>query len=293
MQVALASVLRDGQPRTIETRGIGPAGTLTWVESHLGPVRVGADKAAGEIVGALVVQRDVTQKKQAEAQLASGDRFASAGLLAAGIAHQINNPLSSVTTNLELALREVGRLPASAVSSELLDELRDAQKAAEQVRRIVRDLKLFSHADQAADEAATLARLGATPVVLGVLEPTRRARVLLVDDEPLIAQLVRRALTKEHDVLCTSGADEAFRLILAGEHFDVILCDLSMPETTGMDFHQELARSYPEQAERMVFFTGGAFTTRTKEFLRQVQNHRLEKPIDGHQLRALVNGLVR
>lgn len=46
--------------------------------------------------------------------------------------------------------------------------------------------------------------------------------------------------------------------------FDVILCDLMMPDTTGMDLHHELVRIAPDQVDRMVFMTGGAFTAKAR-----------------------------
>jgi CheY-like chemotaxis protein len=135
--------------------------------------------------------------------------------------------------------------------------------------------------------------LDVTPAPSGARLNGRRGRVLVVDDEPMITQVVRRTLTKDHDVFTLDNAEDAYARIAAGERFDVILCDLLMPQMSGMDFHRQLARSCPEQAERMVFFTGGAFTPRAREFLESVQNHRLEKPIDGMELRALINSLVR
>jgi hypothetical protein len=66
-----------------------------------------------------------------------------------------------------------------------------------------------------------------------------------------------------------------------------------MPDRSGMDFHGQLAGTYPEQAERMVFFSGNAFTPKAREFLARVHNHRMEKPIDSTELRTLINSLVR
>ena len=56
----------------------------------------------------------------------------------------------------------------------------------------------------------------------------------------------QKPLTKEHDVLMLDNAEEAYRLIDEGEQFDVILCDLLMPQMSGMDFHRALARAYPD-----------------------------------------------
>jgi CheY-like chemotaxis protein len=73
-----------------------------------------------------------------------------------------------------------------------------------------------------------------------------------------------------------------------GERFDVIVCDLMMPEMTGMDLHSRLSQSRPADAARMVFLTGGAFTSEAREFLDRVTNQRVEKPFDPPALRALV-----
>jgi CheY-like chemotaxis protein len=121
----------------------------------------------------------------------------------------------------------------------------------------------------------------------------RRARVLVVDDEPLITKVVRRTLGREHDVEALNSAEEALVRIRSGERFDVILCDLMMPQVTGMDFHAELLRTFPEQAGRMVFLSGGAFTKRARDFLESVQNHRVEKPVDAQGLKALINDMLR
>ncbi len=65
-----------------------------------------------------------------------------------------------------------------------------------------------------------------------------------------------------------------------------------MPEQTGADLHDALARSHPDQAERMVFLTGGAFAPRAREFLERVPNPRVDKPFEGRAVRALIARLV-
>jgi CheY-like chemotaxis protein len=69
-----------------------------------------------------------------------------------------------------------------------------------------------------------------------------------------------------------------------GERFDAILCDIMMPEMTGMEVHATVAKKVPEQAERFVFVTGGAFTPAATDFVGRISNTVLEKPYD---LRAL------
>jgi CheY-like chemotaxis protein len=112
---------------------------------------------------------------------------------------------------------------------------------------------------------------------------------LILDDDPLVGEAMRRMLDGD-DVTLLRSAGEALRGISAGERYDVILCDLMMPEMSGMQLHAELERSAPEQAKRIVFVTGGAFTRSAEAFLKRVSNRVLEKPFDAVVLRELVSG---
>ncbi len=119
-----------------------------------------------------------------------------------------------------------------------------------------------------------------------------RGRVLVVDDEPALGRLVSRMLEAEHDVTVVARARDALTR-LEGEAFDVVLCDLMMPEMTGMDLVEHLRAHAPDLADRVVLMTGGAFTERAREFLAAVSNQRLEKPFDAATARALVRAFVR
>ncbi|MFO0572319.1 MAG: PAS domain S-box protein [Polyangiaceae bacterium] len=97
---------------------------------------------------ALGFARDVTERTRMDAQLAQADRLVALGTLAAGVAHEINNPLTFFYLRLDALERWLLRLPESvrAEGKAQLDELRDG---AERVTRIVRDLRTFSRsADQ-------------------------------------------------------------------------------------------------------------------------------------------------
>ncbi len=118
---------------------------------------------------------------------------------------------------------------------------------------------------------------------------SRRGRLLVIDDEPTVGRVIERALSVEHDVTVSGGAHEALKLLTAGEHFDLILCDLMMPQMTGMELHAELSATAPEIVERMVFLTGGAFTPGARSFMDTVANQHIDKPFDTKHLRALVN----
>ena len=66
-----------------------------------------------------------------------------------------------------------------------------------------------------------------------------------------------------------------------------------MPDMTGMDLHAELTRCAPEQADRMIFVSGGAFTPAARAFLERVPHERLDKPVDAKDLRAIVQRFLR
>jgi CheY-like chemotaxis protein len=120
-----------------------------------------------------------------------------------------------------------------------------------------------------------------------------RGSVLIIDDDVAVARAVTRLISRDHEVVAISDARKALARIAGGDHFDVVLCDLMMPEMTGMEFHAELLEVAPAMAERVVFISGGAFTPAARAFLERVPNMRVEKPFGAQSLRALVRQFVR
>ena len=104
----------------------------------------------------------------------------------------------------------------------------------------------------------------------GVPEPSsRRRRILAVDDEPLLLKAYRRMLADVHEVVTALGGRDALLVLQKDPGFDVILCDLQMPEMSGMELHAKVKARHPALAERFVFATGGAFSSEAKRFLEQ------------------------
>ncbi|MFP2926343.1 ATP-binding protein [Pyxidicoccus sp. 3LG] len=138
-----------------EIRYLRRDGTWYDAESVGLPVEFDGEKAV------VVMSRDITERKRAQSQLLQTDRMVLAGTLAAGVGHEINNPLTYVMANLDSALEAMLRLrgelvrsvPESLVtwSATLRDTetlLREAQEGATRVRNIVRDLKFISRQEE-------------------------------------------------------------------------------------------------------------------------------------------------
>jgi signal transduction histidine kinase len=119
-----------------------------------------------------------------------------------------------------------------------------------------------------------------------------RARVLVVDDEVALGRALSRNLSVRHEVTVLTGGAEAVACLASGARFDVILLDVMMPDMSGMRVHQELQRIAPDQAARIIFLTGGAFSVGAREFLDRVPNPRLEKPVETATLLALIDALA-
>ncbi len=434
VQAAFASAL-VGVTSELEVQLGQPGAMPRFFHCRLGPVR-----EQGTITGFVMVARDVTDRKQTEMQLMLADRMASVGTLAAGVAHEINNPLAAVIANLDMALQDLADLgERPGLPPDLLDELRDARLSADRVREIVRDLKLFSrthedvfgavNVEKVLDSTLRMAwneirhraklvkvygnaprvlanesRLGqvllnlivnavqaipegnyesneirvttlssddqviisiadtgagmplevkqrlftpffttkpvgvgtglglaishriittmggsitfesevgqgtefritlpiAGPNALPVTQKipvaavaSRRARILVIDDEEMLGQAIRRYLTQDHDVEAVTSARVALELVAGGSRYDLVLCDLMMPQITGMEVHEAVAKIDRVQAERIVFMTGGAFTDRARTFFETTNNQRIEKPFDLKTLRHFVNELIR
>lgn len=115
----------------------------------------------------------------------------------------------------------------------------------------------------------------------------RRRRILIIDDDRPVAAAIALELGV-HDVMVTESGREALELLRRDKDFDLILCDLMMPELTGMNVYEALRTLDPSLLERIVLMTGGAFTPQARRFVADVNAHVLEKPFQVGELRSLV-----
>jgi signal transduction histidine kinase len=115
----------------------------------------------------------------------------------------------------------------------------------------------------------------------------RRGHILVIDDEPLIGRVVRTALASEHDVEVVVHATEGLAMLERGTTFDLILCDLAMPEVSGPAVHEAISQRWPALLPHLVFMTGGAFTPKLAAFLEQPSIQMLAKPFRVEDLRRV------
>jgi signal transduction histidine kinase len=388
----------------------------------------------------LTFMRDVTERRETQAQLIQTDRMATVGTLAAGVAHELNNPLTYVLLNLSTLDRELDQAIDDAEKrARVRSRLATLQEGAERMASIVRDLRSFcrpntpspipvdmrqvleSSINMAMNELKDRARLvrdyapvppvvadgarlgqvflnlllnaaqaltegspndhevrvvlradgpdrirvevtdtgqGIAPdIIHRIFEPffttkpvgvgtglglsicqsivasmsgqltvesqlgrgsTFRvqlplpaaasppqhetvsaepaggnARILVIDDESAIAIALKKILEMDHDVTAVTTGDQALRLLLDGSHFDVILCDVLMPGTSGIDLFRQLESKRPEVAGKMIFMTGASSMPRVAEFFRSIGNPRIDKPVDVPRLRRLIQDVAR
>jgi len=117
--------------------------------------------------------------------------------------------------------------------------------------------------------------------------PALPRRILIVDDDRPVAAAIAFEL-EAHDVVVAESGREALEILRREKDFDLILCDLMMPEVSGIDVYESVRLLDPTLLERIVLMTGGAFTARAREFLSSVSATVLEKPFQSGELLALV-----
>jgi signal transduction histidine kinase len=180
----IVDVLESGEPQTFE-RDVELRGVAHRFAVQIRPER---DNAGG-VRGAVVVARDVTLERQRDAQLRLSERMVSLARIAAGVAHEIANPLSAVYGNLELVRLSIEQLRSehhdlAETLGELEDMLGDAHEGTERIRQIIEEIGLLVRAD-----TAGLNRINPRELVDEVLRELRdRLRLkaqLQVEAEPV------------------------------------------------------------------------------------------------------------
>jgi PAS domain S-box-containing protein len=170
--------------------------TEAWMLSRTGePVLIEVTPAQAIVFeGAparLVVGRDMAERERLQNQLATADRLAALGLLAAGVAHEVNNPLAYLLNNIEIAQRQLSQLGSGAELAK--SALAVATEGAHRIRHIVRELLLLAREESASGGAADLVETVQSTLALARVEIEKTARLLTeIEGVPLIRGSVPR-----------------------------------------------------------------------------------------------------
>jgi CheY-like chemotaxis protein len=123
-------------------------------------------------------------------------------------------------------------------------------------------------------------------------EGVARARVLVVDDEPLICTALRRMLASSYDIAVAHRADDALALMRQGARYDAILCDLYLSGMDGIALHAFITAVDVEQARRMIFMSGAIiFTERERVFF--ATHPLIAKPFATGEVKAAIERTLR
>jgi len=138
-----------------------------------------------------------------------------------------------------------------------------------------------------ADGAAATAAQQSTAAP-GAAHSRALPKLLLVDDEALVLRAVSRLLAPEFSVLAVASGEEAKLVIAAGGEFDVILCDLMMPQGSGLDLLDWLCAEHPKLAPRLIVMTGGGLERQALAAAHAAKPRLLSKPFSLEELKRLL-----
>ena len=102
--------------------------------------------------------------------------------------------------------------------------------------------------------------------------------ILVIDDEPSVVRALTRLLCRDGYRVGTAINGRDALTQLQAQAYDVIVCDLRMPELDGPAFYAILTRQYPTLRQRVIFLTGDAGSEASRTFLTQSGRPWLRKP---------------
>lgn len=117
-------------------------------------------------------------------------------------------------------------------------------------------------------------------------------RILLVDDDPAVRSALARLLTLRHEVRTAASYDEALAALDGDPRIDVVVCDVVMPERTGLDVLTTVRTRWPNLVGRFLLITGGAISREIDAQLEAAAVPVLRKPFSFAELEAAIAQLI-
>ncbi len=118
------------------------------------------------------------------------------------------------------------------------------------------------------------------------------ARVLVIDDEQLLGQTIQLGLEDAMEVELETSGELGLQRLLKDYSINLVLCDLSLPDLSGIDIYRTILERRPELIKRFVIMTGGAVSSASRDFLENYTGPLLNKPFTITQVENLVHSLL-
>ena len=118
------------------------------------------------------------------------------------------------------------------------------------------------------------------------------ARVLVIDDEQLLGQTIQLGLEDAMEVELETSGEAGLERLLKDSSINLVLCDLSLPDLSGIDIYRTIFERRPELIKRFVIMTGGAVSSASRDFLDNYSGPLLNKPFTITQVENLVHSLL-
>jgi len=114
----------------------------------------------------------------------------------------------------------------------------------------------------------------------------------VIDDEPSFLYLVSEYLEREGCEIMTATDAKTALTILEDRDFDFVICDIRMPEMSGIEFYRIINEKKPSLKDWTIFSTGDTLGDTTRAFFELVTNPQVEKPFNFDELKEVIKSVL-
>jgi CheY-like chemotaxis protein len=125
------------------------------------------------------------------------------------------------------------------------------------------------------------------------MAPTRAGTILVIDDEPSIVRGLAQLLRRDGYTVEAAANGQRALTLLHERRYDVIICDLHMPDLDGPAFYALLTQQYPALRQRVIFLTGNTGGAASRAFLTQSGRPWLRKPSPITTIRRAIQDVLQ